>query len=46
MTAFPAPRIPTMTRSTTSTLVRSASVAFLGWIGYAAPNSRSVRPTA
>lgn len=37
-----------MTRSTTSTLARSASVAFLGWIGigYSAPNSRSVRPTA
>ena len=37
-----------MTRSTTSTLARSASVAFLGWIGigYGTPNPRSVRPTA
>jgi hypothetical protein len=37
-----------MTRSTLPTLVRSVSVASLGWIGigYSAPNSRSVRPTA
>jgi hypothetical protein len=35
-----------MTRSTLSTLARSVSVAFIGWIGYSAPNPRSVRPTA
>jgi hypothetical protein len=37
-----------MTRSTTSMLARSASVAFLGWIGtgYGIPNLRSVHPTA
>ena len=37
-----------MTRSTRSMLARTASVAFLGWIGigYGTPNPRSVRPTA
>jgi hypothetical protein len=37
-----------MTRSTLTMLARSASVAFLGWIGtgYGIPNPRSVRPAA
>jgi len=47
-TAQYAPPEPQMTRSIPPMLVRSASVAFLGWtgIGYGTPNPRSVRPTA
>ncbi len=35
-----------MTRITTSMLADRASVASLGWIGYSAPETRSVRPAA